>query len=257
MLSNLRNTMTKENTQISLAAPQSGPMALLAGADLSTLEVDKMAKIMEMQFAWDNQQSIKAYNVAMSNFQTEMPQVFKKQKGNQYTYAAFEDIMREAKPHLQRNGLSISFSQSESNDSLIVTCRVSHISGHSVETPFTLPKEGPLKRKDGTNITSQAQAQGGANSYAKRYCLCNALNIVVAGEDFDMQATGSEITAAQMKELREALDKTSKVSQMPDLESKLMTVFGITDLESITVDQHMKMIRELRRIYKESQKKDV
>ena len=122
-----------------------------------------------------------------------------------YKYASYEDIMRVARPILQKHGLATSFAQSENETHLTVTCRVSHTGGHTEETPFTLPKDGQKLTKDGRPITTLAQAQGDANTYAKRYCLCNALDIVVTGDDRDMQPIVTTISAVQSDELNDML----------------------------------------------------
>ena len=60
-------------------------------------------------------------------------------------------------------------------------------------------------------MTNKAQALGSTNSYAKRYCLCNALNIVVTDEDLDGQIPGHDIVSEEEADrLRELADQVSK-----------------------------------------------
>jgi len=188
-------------------------MTLLVGADLSSIDADKIGKLMELQSAWEDRDAKRQFNEALAAFQSSMPPVFKGRDGprGNYKFAAYEDIMKIARPVLRENGLAVSFLQEETEFTLTVRCRVSHIAGHSEETPFTLPKDGPIKSKEGNNVTSQAQAQGSANSYAKRYCLCNALDIVVTGEDDDgANALTEYVTKEQVDTLAELLAKCPK-----------------------------------------------
>lgn len=180
------------------------------GADLKEVDTDKLKELLSMQRQWQQDQDAKAYATAIADFQSEMPPVFKgrSESKGKYSYAAYEDIMKVARPILKKHGLSVSFSQSETDSTLTVVCRVTHRSGHSEETPFTLPKDGPIKTREGANVTSMAQAQGSANSYAKRYCLCNALDIVVTGEDDDAASLVNLITDKQHDELCSLLDQT-------------------------------------------------
>ena len=187
-----------ENTQLSTPQNQ---LAFLAGANLETTDPDKIEKLWNLHQSALAIQARKEFFAAFAEFQSEMPPILKEKQGMNYKYASYEDIMRVARPILQRNGLATSFAQSENETHLTVVCRVSHIGGHTEETPFTLPKDGQKMTKDGRPITTLAQAQGDANTYAKRYCLCNALDIVVTGNDQDMQPIVTTISAKQSDEL--------------------------------------------------------
>lgn len=212
-----------------LAAP-ANPMQLLmvAGTDADPV---KLEKLMELQERWEAGEARKAYAQAIAKFQGEMPIVHKgrKETTGKYQFAGYDDIMRSAREHLASNGLSVSFSQEETDATILVRCKVTHIGGHSETTPFTLPKDGPIKTRDGRNITSEAQAQGSANSYAKRYCLCNALNIVVSDEDTDAPPPEpvKTITQGQADDLREIM-KTVGVDQ-----SKVCAAYAIESLEDL------------------------
>lgn len=164
-------------------------MALLVGTDLSKIDPDKLEKLLALQERWEDRNAERAFNAALANFQAEMPPVFKwraESKGK-YNYASYDDIMLKARPILRKNGLAISCSQTETETSLTILMTVSHKEGHSREVTYTTPKDGPIKTQDGRNVTSQAQAQASSNTYARRTCLCNALDIVVTDEDDDGQ----------------------------------------------------------------------
>jgi len=186
----------------------SNQLAFLAGANLETTDPDKIEKLWNLHQSALAIQARKEFFQALGAFQSEMPPILKEKQGTNYKYASYEDIMRVARPVLQRHGLATSFAQSENDTHLTVVCRVSHVGGHTEETPFTLPKDGPKLTKDGRPITTAAQAQGDANTYAKRYCLCNALDIVVTGDDRDMQPTITTISAVQAEELSDMLLNT-------------------------------------------------
>jgi hypothetical protein len=191
-----------ENTQLSTPQNQ---LAFLAGANLETTDPDKIEKLWNLHQSALAIQARKEFFSAFAAFQSEMPAILKEKQGMNYKYASYEDIMRVARPILQKHGLATSFAQSENDTHLTVVCRVSHTGGHTEETPFTLPKDGQKMTKDGRPITTLAQAQGDANTYAKRYCLCNALDIVVTGDDRDMQPVITTISAKQSDELNDML----------------------------------------------------
>lgn len=219
-------------------------MALLVGADLSTVDVEKIKSLMDLQERYQANEDRKAFFSALSAFQGEMPMVFKSKQEStgKYTYASLDDIMRIARPLLQKHGLSTSFSQSETETILTVVCRVSHIGGHSEETPFSVPKDGPIKTRDGRNITTGAQAQGNANSYARRYCLCNALDIVVTGEDNDCQpAPDYPITPDQSADIHELLAAIND----PTVKANMLKWLQVATVEEIPASKFQTVIKNL------------
>lgn len=236
------------NTQLAVTDAPGNPMALLVGADLSTIDTDKIGKLMEMQANWEDRQARQKFNEALAAFQAQMPPVFKgrQESTGKYRYAAYEDIMKVARPILREHGLAVSFSQIEDENTLTITCRIAHIAGHSTETPFTLPKDGPIKRKDGSNVTSMAQAQGSANSYAKRYCLCNALDIVVTGEDDDgAGAMLHTLNEEQALEVEKRLIECEKIDK--GMTSRFLEWLGVTHVNDIPVESYHLALNELNR----------
>ena len=183
-------------------------MELIQTALGSGVSPETLDKLMELQQRYEKNQARKDYNRAMVTAQAQMPTVFKSREnsGTRSTYASYDDIMRVIRPGLSENGFAISFNQTETADTMTLSARIMHRSGHSETTEFTLPKDEVIKSKAGNNVTNLAQAQGAANSYAKRYCLCNALNIVNGDQDDDAKAMDQPVTMvdeAQSLELRD------------------------------------------------------
>jgi hypothetical protein len=234
-----------------LAAPAE-PAPLLFGiitADmLKDIDVDKMQHLLDMKLRIEAIEAEKQFNKALASFQGEMPAVYKwraESKGK-YNYASYDDIMRLARPILQKNGLSVSFSQSETTDTLTIVCRISHVGGHTLESPFAMPKDGPIKTSDGRNVTSLAQAQASSNTYAKRYCLCNALDIVVTSEDDDCEAGGgtSLFNEHEVSEVSTLLDKFGETRDNV-LSGMLnwLRVESLTDIPSARFNEVMDKLR--------------
>ena len=183
------------------------PMMLIQSAIDSNMSTDALEKLMDLQDRYEATNAKKAFNQALVKAQSEMPTVFKGRAnaGTRSNYASFDDIMRIVRPVLDAHGLALSFAQSETSDTITVVCTILHAGGYSTETPFTLPKDGVIKSNEGRNVTNLAQAQGSANSYAKRYCLTNALNIVLGDQDDDAQAMSvpvKPVSPEQCEELR-------------------------------------------------------
>jgi len=186
-------------------------MEIIAAAIGTNIAPEALSQLMALQERWESNESRKAYNRAMVAAQGEMPTIYKGRKGQKSSYASYDDIMRVVRPVLDKNGLALSYTQSETETSITLVCSILHVDGHTHDVPFTLPKDDLLKTKDGRAVTNLAQAQGSANSYAKRYCVCNALNIVVGDMDDDakaMDAPVQEVTAEQAAELEDLCERS-------------------------------------------------
>lgn len=129
-----------------------------------------------------------AYDEAMVKLQGEMVPLNEGGKGGQWTYARLEDLDKVVRPRAKENGFFFSFDsrrwEHESEDLYTITLWVCHEAGH--RESFQLPI-----RADHKNRTNALQAVGSMLTYARRYLLCNALNLVVGGEDDDGEAAGA------------------------------------------------------------------
>lgn len=191
--------MTTELTQ---TAQQPNPISLLIGQDMSTIDADKMDKLLSLQERWEKQQAEKALNVALSTFQRNAPVILKTRKTNNSDYASLDDIMQTIRTHLADNGLSVSFDTETLDKSLKATCYVLHIDGASFNRSVTVPVDVSMR---GANVSQQ---MGSATSYAKRYALVAALNLIVSDHDDDGAAAGSAyVTPDQIKEIDALVSK--------------------------------------------------
>lgn len=188
--------MKNEHT---LTAPEN-PLAIIAAA--KDADPANLEKLMELQERWENRQAQRSFSEALAAFQSECPIIQKTRKGHNSLYASYDDIIREIRPLLQKHGLSVRFSTSQAESSLHVTCIVSHAAGHCEESTLTIPVDASMRAND-------SQKVGSANSYARRYAIMNALNIVVSEEDDDGTAGCTvEVTEKQADEIFELIQET-------------------------------------------------
>lgn len=149
----------------------------------------------------------KAFAVAFNALQSEMPriQATKPVPGNdgtiRYKFAPFEEIMAQVAPLLQRHGFTVCFSNRYEDNRIVETCILQHIGGHKRSNDFAVRiGSGPPK-------SSESQADGAAATYAKRFALTNALNIVVSGLDNDARLEGAYVS----KDVAEELERRVKM----------------------------------------------
>jgi len=149
----------------------------------------------------------KGFAVAFVALQSEMPRVqataiIPTTDGTvRSRFAPYEEIMRQVAPLLQKHGFTVTFTMDFREGRLIQTCTLQHIGGHEKSNSFAVRiGSGPPK-------SSETQADGAAATYAKRYALCSALNIVV-DVDTDARAEGETISQEQAMELSRRVTET-------------------------------------------------
>jgi hypothetical protein len=192
------------------------------------LEKNANIEVMERLFAMakeaDAIRAKREFFTALSKFQSELPEIGKdkpvKSKDGtlRYHYAPIESIVRDIKTPLKDNGFSYRFVTNPGKkvltkiikdevkqyevDALIITCIVNHVGGHSETTDFIVPI--------GSDYMTSQQEAGAANTYGKRYALCNGLGIVTGDEDTD--ANNDEKTEQPKQSTAQSTAKTEDKS---------------------------------------------
>lgn len=161
---------------------------IAAAAQDERVDVAKMAALLEMKERLDSRNAEMAYNQAMARLQPKLPRITKEGKidlgrGTPMGFARLEDIDRAIRPLLTEEGFSVSFTSEDAAAGVLMTCVVSHIEGHSKQSKMHLPADSGPGR-------NSLQAIGSARSYAKRYLICDMLNIVTVGSDDDARSIG-------------------------------------------------------------------
>lgn len=123
-----------------------------------------------------------------------------------YVFATYEEIMQQVAPLLQKYAFTVSFSSRFEPTRVVRILTLQHRAGHKRINEFSVRVgQGPPK-------ASEAQADGAAATYAKRFALTDALNIVVSHMDNDASLEGAPVTPEQADELerRVALTNSDK-----------------------------------------------
>jgi hypothetical protein len=220
-----------------LSTPQAAPMSLLLGADLSTVDTDKLEKLMQLQERWEAKQADKALAAALASFQSTAPSTFKGRKSDRGQFASLDDIMMAIRESLASNGLSVSFdTQTPEPGKLTAVCHVMHKDGGAFNRSVTVPVDSAMRAND-------TQKMGSAISYAKRYALTAALNLIVSDHDDNGGSAGTpNITAAQIAEIEGLL------AQIPatDTKDKMLQWLQVETLADIPADAFRKVIKTLK-----------
>lgn len=176
-------------TQLAVA-PQAPPsiLSVLSAAVQGGITADNVAVVKELlalRREEEAAQAAKDFASAFCELQKETPRIkatkaVPDNSGNvRYTFAPYEEIMRQVHPMLAKHGFSVSFDTSFDDKRVNVTCHLMHRGGHMRSNTFACRiGSGPPK-------ASEAQSDGAATTYAKRFALVAALNITVEGMDAD------------------------------------------------------------------------
>jgi len=192
--------------------PSTGQLlAAVVQGGITGQNVDVLERIVALKEREDKREAERLFADAFADLQAEMPKIEAKkivpgsrQDEVRYRYAPYEEIMRQVQPFLARHGFAVTFDTEIKEPRVEVTCTLIHRSGHSRSN-----KQGARIGK-GPPGSSEAQGDGAATTYAKRFALCAALNIVVEqdsdGRDAD---SGDTITKEQAADLRLRCEETS------------------------------------------------
>jgi len=206
--------VTQEAQPVVTAAPQpSGPttaqmlQTVLSGA-ITADKVDTAKSLMEMIEREEARSAEKAFAQAFNALQSETPniQAIRPVPGNdgsiRYRFAPYEDIMRQVQPLLQRHGFTVTFSTRFEEGRIVKSCTLQHVSGHKRTNEFA------VRIGKGPPGSTESQGDGAASTYAKRFALCDALNIVI-DHDVDARAEGGTVTEEQAEELARRVAETN------------------------------------------------
>jgi hypothetical protein len=175
----------------------------------------------------------KRFAAAFVLLQSDMPNIQATKSvpdkyGNlKYRFAPYEEIMAQVKPLLQRHGFTVTFSTDFDDKRVIQSCTLQHIDGHSRTNKFA------ARIGNGPPGSSEAQGDGAASTYAKRFALCNALNIITGEADTDgrredARAEGGAISEDKVAYLKEQVRETHSD------EAKFLQFAGVKTYGEIT-----------------------
>lgn len=192
-------------------APSVGTM--LQGAIASGVTSENVSALKELMALYREEQSRigeREFARAFVALQSEMPaiQAVKPVPNNdgsiRYRFAPYEEIMEAVRPLLLKHGFTVSFSQTVAESRITQACTLRHVGGHSVTNSFA------VRIGKGPPGSSEAQGDGAASTYAKRFALCDALNIVVEkdSDGADARIEGTPISSDRAQYLRELVRDT-------------------------------------------------
>lgn len=190
---------------------------------------------------WEQDRAAEAFANALATFQSKCPQIVKRRSmdlggGKGPLYASLDDIHRQIAPLLAECGLSVTFSASITDAGHVTAKCLIHHGRHVEHSEITLPVPTSMRVND-------TQKMGAALSYAKRYALCAALNIVVTDEDNDAGRLSATIDDEQLATINEWIELMGEGFKL----KPFLKWLAIDSLAEIPAESYLTVITELQR----------
>jgi len=176
-------------------------MQAIIDKGITAESVGVMKDLMQMHREVQADAAKREFAVAFANVQAECRPIIatkeipSKDGTIRSRFAPLGEIREQTDPIIQRNGFSMSFSQSKVEGGLTrVECILIHRGGHETRSGFTC-------REQASPGNTAAQNDVGTNSLASRLALCNLLGLRF-NYDADARAEGDTITPDEAADLK-------------------------------------------------------
>jgi len=195
------------------------PSSLIERAIDKGADLDKLEKLLTLKERHDANEARKAYHKAMAEFKANPPEIDKDKKvsyGNtHYNHASLANVTKKIGAELSKHGLSASWTTKQ-NGVILVTCRITHMQGHSEETTLSAAA-------DTSGSKNSIQAIGSTITYLERYTLLALTGL--ATEDMDDDGKGAAVEFITKEQINIILDGVASLELKTEDNKKFMDKF--------------------------------
>jgi len=232
--------IVNENKQIAAGGIDVNQIMALA---IEKGDLDKVEKMMELQERFEKNEARKAYVVAMAAFKANPPQIdkdshvkFSTSKGvTEYRHATLANVTEKINKALSENGLSAAWETVQDEKGIAVTCKITHIMGHSEST--TLKAAG-----DESGGKNRIQGIGSTVTYLQRYTILSLTGLATAEMDDDGAGSEAEyIDGEQMATINEWIESIGG-----NCLQNFKKYIGVEELDKILAKDYKKAITALK-----------
>ncbi len=214
------------------AVARTTPADLVRIAVEQNADLDKIAKLMDLQDRWEAKQARNDFVQAMAAFKGEPLEILKNKRVNftsqkgttDYKHAELSDVCDVIVPALARHGLSHRWDVKQEDGKIVVTCVLTHAGGHSES--LTLASEA-----DQSGNKNSIQAIGSASTYLSRYTLLliTGLSTKSVQQDDDGKGVGrvTSISEGELETLNSLLEEVGADR------AAFLEYLGVDDLKNL------------------------
>jgi hypothetical protein len=215
-----------------LIKKDSSPASMIRMAVEGKADLTQLRELLSLQKEWEANEAKKAYHLAMSEFKANAPKIDKDRTvayGNtKYNHASLYNVVDKISAELSKHGLSASWSTKQ-NGTIAVTCKITHIKGHSEETTITAPS-------DTSGAKNAIQAIGSTLTYLQRYSLLSLTGLATFDSDDDAQSVTEYISETEQQTLQD------KIVASGASVKKFLEYMKVDDLSMIKKEEYKKGI---------------
>lgn len=201
------------------------------GADLATLE-----KFLDLREREEKNQARKQYIKAMAAFKASPPEILKQTSVSYktstgttaYNHASLDHVADEINIALSQHGLFASWPQKQTDNSITVTCRITHEDGHYEETSLTA-------LSDMSGGKNAIQGLGSTITYLQRYTILAITGLAAKGMDNDGVGVPAEYITPEMQKEINNLIKSTKADK-----AKVLKYLKAESVEKILLSDYGK-----------------
>ncbi len=212
-------------------------LAIETKADLATIE-----KFMDLRERWEKNEARKAYNEAMTKFKANPPDINKNRhveyqtsKGmTKYNHADLFNVTDKISSELSKYGLSASWTTAQADKIISVTCKISHVQGHSESTTLS-------SSPDDSGGKNSIQAIGSAVTYLQRYTLLALTGLATRDQDNDGKTIDENYISDKQKSTIVDMIQATGTD-----EAKFLKYLGVEELDKIKETDFNKAMTALR-----------
>lgn len=175
-------TLAKRENGALAATPAPGSIEDLMVRAVEQGNMEVIERVFALSEKANAERARKAFFDAMSRFQSAVPKIPKTKEGYRYRYATLGIIDAKIQKAMDAAGLSKKWVHTETPDTIMVSCVISHADGHSEQTSIGPVGWDLLER---TNQMNSLQHRGAVITYLQRYTLIGALGLSTADDDPD------------------------------------------------------------------------
>lgn len=243
----------EEKKELEVINEEQGPRPnMLAIAMEKGIDGEQLSQMMELQERWEKNEARKAYHVAMAAFKANPPKINKDASVSfnqtSYKHATLANVTEKINRALSEHGLSAAWQTEQKEKQIAVTCKITHILGHSESTTLEAPADDSGKK-------NSIQAIGSTVTYLQRYTILSLTGLATSEMDDDGRTSEGEaklITEDQQKEIANLIVKAG--AEYP-LFLKYLKIDKIEELQADRFDAAMKNLNQKLRVKTEGEGK--
>jgi hypothetical protein len=218
------------------------PSEMIMAAVTANTDLDKLQKLMELQFKWESEQARKAYADDFASAQADIEPAVKNLKNKQTnsSYADLSGVIECAQPVYTKYGFSVKFNEGDcpKEGHIRVLAEVQHRLGYSEHYHKDVPIDGKGLR--GNENMTQIHGNASSFTYGRRYLMCMIWNIPTADNDGNKTSTAEPFI--NEKQLSQILDLLA-AKELP--EKGLLEYMKVAKLEDIFAKDYHKAVNAI------------